>query len=89
MASTIDGNGYWLVAGDGGVFTFGDARFHGSLGAVRLSSPIVGMVRTPTGNGYWLVAGDGGIFTFGDAAYDGSVPGLGVHIHNVVGIATP
>ena len=25
MAATPDGNGYWLVASDGGVFSFGDA----------------------------------------------------------------
>ena len=25
MAATPDGNGYWLVASDGGIFTFGDA----------------------------------------------------------------
>jgi hypothetical protein len=35
--------GYSLVASDGGVFTFGDAHFHGSTGAVRLSHPVVGM----------------------------------------------
>ena len=27
-----DGGGYWLVASDGGVFTEGDAQFHGSMG---------------------------------------------------------
>ena len=26
------GNGYWLVASDGGIFTFGDANFYGSMG---------------------------------------------------------
>ena len=30
MASTPDGQGYWLVAADGGIFTFGDAPFDGS-----------------------------------------------------------
>ena len=30
MAATPDGRGYWLVAADGGVFTFGDAQFYGS-----------------------------------------------------------
>ena len=25
-----DGNGYWLVASDGGIFTYGDAEFYGS-----------------------------------------------------------
>ena len=33
MAATITGNGYWLVARDGGIFCFGDARFFGSTGA--------------------------------------------------------
>ena len=32
MAATADGGGYWLVASDGGIFTFGDAAFHGSTG---------------------------------------------------------
>ena len=27
MAPTASGNGYWLVASDGGIFTFGDAAF--------------------------------------------------------------
>jgi len=25
MAATPDGNGYWMVASDGGIFAFGDA----------------------------------------------------------------
>jgi hypothetical protein len=43
MASTPDGKGYWLVAADGGVFTFGDAAFYGSMGEVHLNAPVVGM----------------------------------------------
>ncbi|MGH9151222.1 MAG: kelch repeat-containing protein, partial [Acidimicrobiales bacterium] len=39
------GNGYWLVASDGGVFAFGDARFLGSTGAVSLNRPMVGLAR--------------------------------------------
>src|ERR1700683_4153172 len=31
-----DGEGYWQVASDGGVFTFGTAGFYGSTGAIRL-----------------------------------------------------
>jgi hypothetical protein len=74
-AITPDGLGSWLVATDGGIFTFGDARFFGSTGAIRLNQPIVGMAATPTGNGYWLVARDGGLFTFGDAGFAGSTAG--------------
>jgi N-acetylmuramoyl-L-alanine amidase len=72
IAATPDGKGYWLVASDGGVFTFGDAGFFGSEGGHQLNQPIVGMAGTPDGKGYWLVAADGGIFTFGDAAFYGS-----------------
>ena len=43
MEVTPRGKGYWLVARDGGIFTFGDARFHGSTGGIHLNQPIVGM----------------------------------------------
>ena len=38
--ATADGGGYWEVASDGGVFAFGDARFHGSTGSLHLNAPI-------------------------------------------------
>ncbi|MGH8922184.1 MAG: serine hydrolase, partial [Actinomycetes bacterium] len=66
-----DGGGYWLVASDGGVFSFGDAVFRGSTGQIRLAQPVVGMA-APDGGGYCLVASDGGIFAFGDAPFLGS-----------------
>jgi cell wall-associated NlpC family hydrolase len=72
MSPTPDGRGYWLVASDGGVFSFGDAAFYGSTGAIALNNPIVAATPTPDGRGYWLMAGDGGVFSFGDAAFFGS-----------------
>ena len=75
MAATPDGKGYWLVAADGGVFSFGDASFYGSQGGAKLNQPIVGMAATPDGKGYWLVAADGGVFSFGDASFYGSQGG--------------
>ncbi|HEX4865320.1 MAG TPA: SGNH/GDSL hydrolase family protein, partial [Acidimicrobiales bacterium] len=39
----LPGNGYRMVASDGGIFAFGDASFLGSTGAIRLNKPIVGM----------------------------------------------
>jgi hypothetical protein len=72
MAATSDGKGYWLVAADGGIFSFGDAQFYGSTGGIVVNEPIVAMAATPDGKGYWLVAADGGIFTFGDARFFGS-----------------
>ncbi len=47
MAVTPTGNGYWLVASDGGIFAFGDAKFSGSTGAITLNQPIVGMAALP------------------------------------------
>ncbi len=69
MAATPSGNGYWEVASDGGIFSFGDAAFHGSMGGIPLNQPIVGMAATPSGNGYWEVASDGGIFSFNAPFY--------------------
>ena len=86
MAATPDGGGYWLVAADGGVFTFGDARFFGSAGSLPLNQPVVGMAATPDGGGYWLVAADGGVFTFGDARFFGSAGSLSLN-QPVVGMA--
>jgi hypothetical protein len=78
--------GYWIVASDGGVFTFGGAPFFGSMGGQRLASPVVGMAATPSGRGYWLVAKDGGIFAFGDAQFHGSMGGKPLN-KPVVGMA--
>jgi hypothetical protein len=63
------------VASDGGIFSFGDAKFFGSTGSIRLNKPIVGMAATPSGAGYWLVASDGGIFSYGDARFFGGASG--------------
>ena len=71
MASTPTGNGYWLVASDGGIFAFGNARFHGSTGGIALDKPVVGIAADNASGGYWLVASDGGIFSF-DAPFYGA-----------------
>ncbi len=78
--------GYWLVASDGGVFSFGDAQFHGSAGALPLNRPVVGISSVPGGQGYWLVASDGGIFSYGDAQFYGST-GSNTLNQPVVGMA--
>jgi hypothetical protein len=87
IAATPDGDGYWLVAADGGVFAFGTAAFYGSMGGRNLVAPIVGIASTPDGRGYWLVAADGGLFAFGDAGFYGSMGGH-VLAQKVVGLAS-
>jgi hypothetical protein len=41
MAPDLDGDGYWLFARDGGVFSF-HATFHGSVGGTTLNAPVTG-----------------------------------------------
>jgi ribosomal protein L24E len=89
MAATPTGDGYWFVAADGGIFSFGDAAFYGSTGALRLNRPVVGMAATPSGRGYWFVAADGGIFSFGDAAFYGSTGSVRLNKPIVGMAATP
>ena len=73
ITSSVAPAGYWLVASDGGIFSFGPgAQFHGSTGAIHLNAPIVGMAKDPTTGGYWLVASDGGVFAF-NAPFFGSM----------------
>jgi hypothetical protein len=75
IATTTDGQGYWLVQQDGTVSAFGDARYHGSL-PVRSgsSSRIVGVARTYDNGGYWLASADGHVYALGDAHPYGSLP---------------
>ncbi len=77
---------YWLVASDGGVFSFGGAQFYGSTGGIHLNRPIVGMAGTQDSHGYWLVASDGGVFSFGDAGFHGSTGAIRLN-RPVVGMA--
>lgn len=67
MAPIPSGNGYYLMADDGGFYSYGDATFYGSTGSLALNSGVVSIAVTPTGKGYWIATGDGSIFPFGDA----------------------
>ena len=84
--AAISTSGYWLVGTDGGIFSYGQAKFLGSTGAMKLNQPIVGMAATPDGRGYWMVASDGGIFSYGTAGFFGSMGGKPLN-QPIVGIA--
>ncbi len=71
--------GYWQVASDGGIFSFGGAQFYGSTGSIKLNKPVVGMAATANGGGYWLVASDGGVFAYGNAQFYGSTGSIGLN----------
>jgi hypothetical protein len=82
-------SGYYLVASDGGIFTYGNLPFCGSTGAILLNKPIIGMAATHNAGGYWLVASDGGIFSFGNASFHGSTGGMHLNRPIVAMAATP
>jgi hypothetical protein len=84
--ATASALGYWLLGGDGGVFSFGDAGFFGSTGGIKLNRPAVSMAATPSGQGYWFAASDGGIFAFGDAGFYGSTGAIRLN-SPIVGMA--
>ena len=88
MVPTRTGHGYFMVASDGGVFAFGDARFEGSCpGIGGCSGAAVAVMPDQSGNGYWLVTANGGVYAFGDAPFYGDPPPSSVPV--VDAVATP
>lgn len=87
VAASGPGGGYWAVGSDGGVFSFGDAPYFGSMGGRPLNRPVVDIVATANGQGYWLIAADGGVFAFGNAASPANnpLPGLALNSPVVAG----
>jgi hypothetical protein len=62
-----------------------------TIGAVEVSNPSLSggarMASLPDGTGYWIVHPDGGVFSYGSAPFFGSLPGLGIDVSDIVGIA--
>jgi hypothetical protein len=88
IAASSSGRGYLLATGNGRVFNFGDARFHGSIAAGN-SAQVVAIVETSNGGGYWLACNTGRLFNFGDAGFYGSAGGLPLTTPIVAMAATP
>ena len=86
MAATPDGKGYWLVASDGGIFTFGDATFYGSASASDGQGNIVALASASNGQGYWAAGSNGDIDPFGAAPSEGSMSGRALN-RPIVGFA--
>jgi hypothetical protein len=73
MVPSADGGGYFMVASDGGVFAFGDAKFAGSCpGIGGCAGAAVAVMPDASGRGYWLVTQSGAVYAFGDAPYYGA-----------------
>ena len=62
-ARPAGGSGYWLLARDGGMFSFGDADVPrlaaGHRAGARAPATAVAFTGTRTGRGYWIVLADG------------------------------
>jgi hypothetical protein len=67
VVPSADGRGYFLVARDGGVFAFGDAKFTGSLPSEGIKGTVVAVTPTYDGAGYYVLAKSGKVYAFGDA----------------------
>ena len=65
-----------MAGADGGIFSFGDAGFVGSMGGTALNQPVTGLALDAATGGYWMVGTDGGVFAF-DAPFYGSRGGTG------------
>ncbi len=85
MVPSADSGGYFMVASDGGVFAFGDARFAGSCpGIGGCSGAAVAVMPDASGNGYWVVTATGHVYAFGDAPYYGAPGPQGVPVTSAV-----
>ncbi len=73
-AALANGSGYYLVAADGSVYSFGAAPFLGSMYGRYTNGAITGIAVAP-GRGYYLVSANGSVWNF-DAPFFGSRRGL-------------
>jgi hypothetical protein len=62
-----------------------------TIGAVEVSTASLSggarFTAMPSGSGYWIVHADGEVSAYGAARLFGSLPGLGIDVNNIVGIA--
>ena len=72
IVPSANGQGYYMVAADGGVFAF-NSTFAGSCpGIGGCSGAAVAVAPDASGKGYWLATSTGQIYSFGNAKYFGA-----------------
>jgi hypothetical protein len=92
LSLTSTGHGYYLVGADGGVFTYGDAVFAGTLSTTfsgpSPDGPAVGIAANPVGPGYLIATSEGAVVSYGGAPFYSS-PALSGETPNaaIVGIS--
>jgi hypothetical protein len=72
IVPSANGQGYYMVAADGGVFAF-NSVFAGSCpGIGGCAGAAVAVAPDASGKGYWLATNSGQIYAFGNAKYFGA-----------------
>jgi hypothetical protein len=72
IVPSANGQGYYMVAADGGVFAF-NSTFAGSCpGIGGCAGAAVAVAPDASGKGYWLATSTGQIYAFGNAKYLGA-----------------
>jgi hypothetical protein len=75
--------GYSLVGPDGGVFSYDDAPFHGSVPGLGIQiNNAISMCWSKDGNGYYILDSNGGVYTFGPVPFKGSYFSLPASVRN-------
>ncbi|MBW3555897.1 MAG: N-acetylmuramoyl-L-alanine amidase [Actinobacteria bacterium] len=66
--------GYWVLARNSSLYTFGDAPFLGGPGISP--APTNSIAPTRTGLGYWILSANGRVTPYGDAGFYGSTESM-------------
>ena len=70
VAFTASGNGYWILADNGAIYSFGDADYYGNLIDRGYPGHATSLTRSSGGAGYLILTKEGGIYSFGDSLND-------------------
>jgi len=80
ITASPGGGGYWVLDDHGGVYSYGEAAFAGSIpglvarGDVSNPGAGVAIVGGASGHGYSVLSGSGTVLRFGDARLRGALP---------------
>jgi N-acetylmuramoyl-L-alanine amidase len=74
IAATPTGAGYWVLASNGAVQSFGDARILGRAPRATSATRAIRLAARPQGDGVWVLTDDGRVAGLGAAATLGGPP---------------
>ena len=78
ITAAQDADSYWVMTGEGAVFSFGNAPYFGSPLDQGVHPKAADIAGRPGGGGYWILGSDGTVFPFGAAAPLGGLPQVNV-----------